>query len=463
MRWDGGHAEVLTGAGGPGTGSAPRVACATPKVLGHAAPPLTLSPDGRIVAVGDSNGAIHLWNIFTARELPPLVGHRGAVRALRYAPDGKTLWSLGWDNKVLTWRVVDVVRDWRPQPVKASPTTLAALWNDLGAEDALTSYGAAANLAAVPEQTLTFFRTHLQPVPPVDSQRITQLVADLGKEDFNERKRAAVELRQFGELAIPALWGASEKHVGRDEVPRRLLAKLQNRYPTPAQLHQFRALEVLEQIGSPAARDFLKALADGAPEAGLSRRAKAALDRLSHRLAAYGAEVPLGALWNALADEDAPQAYRAMLTLAGRGDQAIAFLGDQLRALAAQKTFDDDPQRIAQLITDLDSSNFKVRQRAVQELRNLGKLAEAALRKALARGPSLESARRIEQLLTELASPIPPRDQLQVLRAVEVLEHLGTDQARLTLTALAREVRSRALKEELTRALERLASASPTR
>jgi hypothetical protein len=50
--------------------------------------------------------------------------------------------------------------------------------------------------------------------------------------------------------------------------------------PTPKRLRELRAVEVLERIAAPAARAELKRLAGGAPEAGLTRDAAAALKRL---------------------------------------------------------------------------------------------------------------------------------------------------------------------------------------
>lgn len=49
---------------------------------------------------------------------------------------------------------------------------------------------------------------------------------------------------------------------------------------TPYALRQVRALQVLEQIGSPGARNILKSLAQGAPAAPATRDAAAALQRL---------------------------------------------------------------------------------------------------------------------------------------------------------------------------------------
>jgi hypothetical protein len=46
-------------------------------------------------------------------------------------------------------------------------------------------------------------------------------------------------------------------------------------------MRMLRAIEVLEQVGSPEAREVLQNLADGAPEARLTREAKAAIARLA--------------------------------------------------------------------------------------------------------------------------------------------------------------------------------------
>ncbi len=60
----------------------------------------------------------------------------------------------------------------------------------------------------------------------------------------------------------------------------RLLDQLQGTTHSRQRLAQIRGLEILEQIGTPAARHVLKALASGAPEASLTKQAKADLERL---------------------------------------------------------------------------------------------------------------------------------------------------------------------------------------
>ena len=52
---------------------------------------------------------------------------------------------------------------------------------------------------------------------------------------------------------------------------------------SPDRLQALRAIEALEQIGSPDARKVLDTLAKGMPESRQTREAKAALDRLQQR------------------------------------------------------------------------------------------------------------------------------------------------------------------------------------
>jgi hypothetical protein len=66
------------------------------------------------------------------------------------------------------------------------------------------------------------------------------------------------------------------------EIRRRVQQLLnQSRDWTPERLREHRAIQALEHIGTPAGRQLLETLAQGAPEARLTDEAKAALRRLA--------------------------------------------------------------------------------------------------------------------------------------------------------------------------------------
>src|SRR5207249_411613 len=99
---------------------------------------------------------------------------------------------------------------------------------------------------------------------------------------------------------------------------------------------------------------------------------------------------------------------------------------------------------------------FAVREKAAGELAKLGEAAEPALRKALSGKPSAETARQVERLLARLEG-MSSAPLLRGLRSVEVLEGIGTDEARRLLEKVAQEAPSPRLVRDAKAALERLA------
>jgi hypothetical protein len=86
----------------------------------------------------------------------------------------------------------------------------------------------------------------------------------------------------------------------------------------------------------------------------------------------------------------------------------------------------------------------------------MGEAAEAGLRKALAAGPSAEVTRRLERLLLNLRSTEPAGERLRTLRALQVVELMGTPEARQFLEALAKGEADAWLTGEARAALQRL-------
>ena len=113
-----------------------------------------------------------------------------------------------------------------------------------------------------------------------------------------------------------------------------------------------------------------------------------------------------------------------------------------------------DAHQITGWIRDLDSPRFAARQEASEALEKVGDLAKPALRKALSAKPSPEVRRRIEQLLTKVEQLSP--ESLRAVRAVEVLEHIGSAEAKRVLERLAAGAEGARLTREAKASLDRL-------
>jgi len=65
---------------------------------------VAFSPDGRILAVGTDN-QVQLWNISTRQILLELDGHAEPVMRVDFSPNGRILISSSWDNTVRQWGI----------------------------------------------------------------------------------------------------------------------------------------------------------------------------------------------------------------------------------------------------------------------------------------------------------------------------------------------------------------------
>jgi hypothetical protein len=208
-------------------------------------------------------------------------GHEGWVQAVAFSADGRTLASGSTDTTVLLWDTTGGAGAAQSSG-KLSAEELKTLWADLGRDNAKVAYAAVGELVAVPGQAVPALRDRLRPVKAADPEQVAKWLADLDGDAFETRERAARELEKLGDAAEPplrkALEGKPSAQVRR--AVEQLLADLEGR---PERLRTVRALEVLEYIGTPEAARLLQELADGSPEAWLTREAKASLERLKRR------------------------------------------------------------------------------------------------------------------------------------------------------------------------------------
>jgi WD40 repeat protein len=254
----------------------PDLVAPMPELQRHWRPMLyaALSPDGRTLATSLDGRAVTLFEVATGhvrRQLP--AGHRGDITSLEFTPDGRRLLSASRDQTALVWDV---------SLATAAGPAGADVWAGLADGDAGAAYQAMARLAADPAKAVTLLRDRLKPVSVPDDAALDRLVAELDSPMFAVRTRAAAEMDRLGPAIALGVVVRLAK-VESLELRRRLeqyLDKHDRGVPPPEALRQLRAVELLEHLGTPAARALLRDLAGGSPVVRLTQDAAAALRRL---------------------------------------------------------------------------------------------------------------------------------------------------------------------------------------
>jgi predicted NACHT family NTPase len=66
---------------------------------------VAFSPDGKLLAIGDSNGVVQLLEATSNRELLSCKGHSNSIRSVAFSPDGEILASGSSDHTVRLWNI----------------------------------------------------------------------------------------------------------------------------------------------------------------------------------------------------------------------------------------------------------------------------------------------------------------------------------------------------------------------
>jgi WD40 repeat protein len=254
---------------------------------------LAFSLDGKMLA-SRSGGPIQLWEVATRHEAGRFQTPDTAPTCLAFSPDGRLLASGSTDVTVLLWDVTGRTQSGKLPPLKLSSKECQALWDALTDQDAAKARRALWTMVAAGGDSVAFLGTSLHPAAsPISAKAIAGLVAALDSPQFKVRNKARGQLARLAELAEPALLEARNNQPSLEVRQRvdellRVVADLRSR-PTGDHLRNLRAVEILEQIGSPAARQLLQALASGAAAAMLTREAEASLSRLERHSALHPA------------------------------------------------------------------------------------------------------------------------------------------------------------------------------
>jgi hypothetical protein len=114
---------------------------------------------------------------------------------------------------------------------------------------------------------------------------VKALIADLDHDDFAVRARATAALKEQWPATSAALRAFAAKPSSLESRRRaeRIIREMEEAVTPPHQLRALRAAQTLEWIATKAARALLLHLAQGAPDAQLTRDAAAACRRLPMR------------------------------------------------------------------------------------------------------------------------------------------------------------------------------------
>lgn len=186
-------------------------------------------------------------------------------------------------------KITNTAAQWARRTQSLDRAQLDHFWNDLASDDAAVRQPAVSVLGACGASAVPYLAERLTiPDPAEAMKRIGQAIGNLDAPRFVVREKATQELERFGPTALPQLEATLKRPDLSAEWRSRLekLAagvKAANQVLTAEQRRTLRAIHILEQTETPAAKELLTKLSKANLEAGLSGEAATALERVERR------------------------------------------------------------------------------------------------------------------------------------------------------------------------------------
>ena len=226
--------------------------------------------DGSLLALVTEDGVIRVFETMTGEER--VTFHPGGARAehLAFSQDKRMLASSCTDSSVLLWELDG------EDPLDP--------WEALGSADAVAAGRAFQAMVKRGDETVAFVSQKLPPLTKAVDPEIRQVVADLDAADFGVREEASRKLLENldaaeGEILRLADGDPSPEVRVRIEDPIGILS-IPRVLPAGDRARVWRAIAVLERIGSKRAAEVLRILASDLRRAIERQAARDALARL---------------------------------------------------------------------------------------------------------------------------------------------------------------------------------------
>ena len=236
--------------------------------------PALLEPRGRYAVQATGPAGFAVWEPYVSKRAIAEVAVPAPVESFSFSPDGRRLAAVLKDTTIVIWdtapwdaAIARVLAVARPADEKALVAGLA------GPPD--TANAAARLLASAGDGTVALLKGEILPAKAGDAAQLRKLIADLDSPRFIVRERASKQLAGLGFRAETALRAASGAKPNAEVQSRldKLLAQLEAPEYDAETLRGLRAVRVLRDIGTPAARELLAEWAKGDGGAPMTRAA----------------------------------------------------------------------------------------------------------------------------------------------------------------------------------------------